>query len=350
MNSIGGERVCRECLNDAFEGATLDESRFPPQCSHHEILIADVKDVLYRAVSKAYEQKEPEYRCKNRVYCYHIGCGIWIAPQDIVGQRAECKSCWRVTCTICKGKAHEGDCPDDPENQIFLEAATAHGYQRCHQCSRMVELIHGCNHITSVNTSYQIAAHADSFSCLCGAQFCYQCGAEWKTCGCPLWEQRNLIWEEHQDRPFGYIEDDEDAQPQFVIRDPNPPPALAAALPPVVQLHPVPVRRPADAEYVEHPVRNQARMENRRRQMIRARWRGACHHQEWRKVIRSEDACEQCSKVLANFLLVCQGTSKFRSVPIPLFSNADFAIFSGCDRRACVKCKKIIRQAFTRAP
>ena len=194
----------------------------------------------------------------------------------------------------------------------------------------MVELNHGCNHIVSVNTLYQTAANADSPSCLCGAQFCYQCGAEWKTCGCAWWEQRNLIWEEHQDRPFGYIEDDEDAQPQLVIRNADHPPAPAAALPPVLPLHPVPGRRLAYVEHVEHTVRNpaKARMENRRRQMIRVRWSGACHHQVWRKVIGSEDACEQCGEVQANFLLCCQR----------------------CERLACVKCKKSIHQAFTRPP
>ena len=288
---IGGEHACRECLNDAFEGATLDESRFPPKCSHDEILTADVKYLLYRAVSEAYEQKAPEYRTKNRVYCYHTDCAIWIAPQNIVHQRAKCTSCSRVTCTICKGKAHEGDCPDDPENQVFLEAATAYGYKKCHQCSRTVELNHGCYHITSVNSLCQTAAHANSPSCFCGAEFCYQCGAAWRTCDCPLWEPRNLIWEEHLDRPLGYIGHDEDAQPQLAIRNADPPPAHAAAPPPVVQLHPVPARRPADAEHVERLVRtpaNRARMENRRRQMIRARWSGACHHQEWRWVILSQ--------------------------------------------------------------
>ena len=138
-----------------------------------------------------------------------------------------------------------------------------------------------------MNTLYQNVAHADSPSCLCGAQFCYQCGAEWKTCDCLWWDQRNLIWEEHQDRPFGYAENDEDAQPQLLIRNADPPP-LAAAHPPVVQLHPAPVRRPVNAEHVEHPVRtpaDKARMENRRRRMIRARWKGACHHEEWRVCI-----------------------------------------------------------------
>ena len=312
--SIGGEHACRECLNDAFEGATLDESRFPAKCSHDEILTADVKDILYRAVSEAYERKAPEYRIKVRYYCYHTDCAIWIAPEHIVGQRAKCTSCRRVTCTICRGKAHKGDCPDDPENKVFLEAATAHGYQKCYQCSRMVELNRGCNHIVSVNILNQTAAHADSPRCLCGAQFCYQCGAEWKNCACLMWEQQNLIWEEHQDRPFGYIEDDEDAQPQLVIRNANPPPALAAALMPAVRPHPA--RTPG----------NKARLENRRRQMIRARWSGACHHQEWRKVIGSKDACEQCGKVQANFLLFCQR----------------------CERHACVKCKRSIHQAFTR--
>lgn len=31
------------------------------------------------------------------------------------------------------------------------------------------------------------------FSCRCGAQFCYTCGARWHTCGCVLWDEGRLM-------------------------------------------------------------------------------------------------------------------------------------------------------------
>lgn len=30
-------------------------------------------------------------------------------------------------------------------------------------------------------------------SCKCGAQFCYRCGAEWKKCACPSWDEDRLL-------------------------------------------------------------------------------------------------------------------------------------------------------------
>jgi hypothetical protein len=44
------------------------------------------------------------------------------------------------------------------------------GWRRCYKCRTLVELTHGCSHIT----------------CRCKAQFCYICGAVWDpTVGCP---------------------------------------------------------------------------------------------------------------------------------------------------------------------
>lgn len=156
-----GESACRQCLNDAFDGATNDESRFPVRCSHREIFTAEVNMFLYRAVSAAYEQKAPEYRTKNRIYCFDRDCAHWIPPHEIIGERAICTSCRMATCTVCKDKAHEGDCPDDPDRHAFLVASRERGYKQCNGCMRMVELFHGCNHIVLVKSFQSNMVHAD---------------------------------------------------------------------------------------------------------------------------------------------------------------------------------------------
>lgn len=327
-----GESACRQCLNDAFDGATHDESRFPVRCSHKEISTAEVNIFLYRAVSAAYEQKALEYRTKNRIYCFDRDCERWIPPHEIVGERATCTSCRMVTCATCKNMAHVGDCPDDPAHQAFLTASREHGYRQCNGCMRMVELVYGCNHIMLVISLQLNMVHAYFFSCLCGAQFCYRCGNQWKTCGCSWWQQENLIWEQAQDRHFGFVDGEDD----FVHIERV---ALHGALqnlnigPPAVQPRrlPVPVRQQADEEQTEGPapnLANKVRMENARLRLIRARWGGACDHQEWRKTPsrRNDNTCEGCGKELPNFLLQCEG----------------------CHRRACVKCKRGIHQAFIR--
>lgn len=150
-----------------------------------------------------------------------------------------------------------------------------------------------------------------------------------------MWQQENLIWEQAQDREFGFVDGEDDldpgVHPELV--------ALHGALhnlnmgPPAVQPHglPVQVRQPANAGQPERPapaLTRKIRMENARLRLIRARWRGACTHQEWRKTPsgRNDNTCEGCGEELPNFLLQCEG----------------------CHRRACVKCKRAIHQAFTR--
>ena len=92
--------------------------------------------------------KAVEFGSLIRTYCYDTGCGDFITPQDINGDKATCARCTKITCTICKSAAHEDDCPDDPALVSLMEAATAAGYQQCRQCKRMIELFMGCNHIT----------------------------------------------------------------------------------------------------------------------------------------------------------------------------------------------------------
>jgi hypothetical protein len=52
---------------------------------------------------------------------------------------------------------------------MFVEVAKKEGWQLCFNCSAMVELKEGCNHMT----------------CRCTAEFCMICGNKWKTCDCP---------------------------------------------------------------------------------------------------------------------------------------------------------------------
>jgi IBR domain, a half RING-finger domain len=61
------------------------------------------------------------------------------------------------------------ECPKDPATKKFVEVAKEEGWQRCFNCSAMVELKEGCNHMT----------------CRCTAEFCMVCGNKWKTCDCP---------------------------------------------------------------------------------------------------------------------------------------------------------------------
>jgi hypothetical protein len=68
------------------------------------------------------------------------------------------------------------DCPKDPEIAKLVEQAKKEGWQRCYNCSSLVERKEGCNHMT----------------CRCMAEFCIMCGAKWKTCECPWFNYDHL--------------------------------------------------------------------------------------------------------------------------------------------------------------
>ncbi|THZ74730.1 hypothetical protein D6C84_09307 [Aureobasidium pullulans] len=172
---------CFECLANFFEYTIGDESLYPPKCCDTEISLDNVKKLLDDKLVARYEKKKIEYDTEptKRTYCHGPKCNTFIPESSIEKDVATCSDCGKRTCTICKEKAHRGDCPKDEDTQSLLDMAEKEGWQRCYntKCHRVVALTIGCNHIT----------------CRCGAQFCYICGARWKTCLCPHMNEAYLL-------------------------------------------------------------------------------------------------------------------------------------------------------------
>lgn len=143
-------RYCRECIVRLFETANKDESLFPPRCCRLPIPLNDVRFFLPAAVIKTFREKQLERSTVNPTYCHEPSCSAFINPKTgIVGDRATCPACRRVTCARCKGAAHESKvCPEDGEMQVVHDLAREQGWQRCTSCRRLVELRSGCNHIS----------------------------------------------------------------------------------------------------------------------------------------------------------------------------------------------------------
>lgn len=51
-------------------------------------------------------------------------------------------------------------------------------------------------------------------TCMCGYEFCYTCGKEWKgkkaTCSCPLWDEHNIIRDDRDDSEDDDFDEDDD--------------------------------------------------------------------------------------------------------------------------------------------
>ncbi|MCJ1426694.1 hypothetical protein MMC29_004597 [Sticta canariensis] len=149
----------------------------PPKCcTQDHIPLRHVEKLFDLRFKMKWNQKYQEYTTKNRVYCPAKGCGEWIKPANIhmdphSGRKyGKCNRCRTKVCTTCNGKWHTNrECPKDEATLRFAEIVKKEGWQRCFNCSAVVELKEGCNHMT----------------CRCRAEFCMICGSKWKTCDCP---------------------------------------------------------------------------------------------------------------------------------------------------------------------
>ncbi len=141
---------CRDCLEDLFQMSLTDESLFPPRCCRQPIPMKLVRMFLESQLVQAYEAKKIEIETPNRTYCCSQICSAFIQAESITDDVSTCLNCSTTTCTTCKAATHVGDCPSDTTLQQVLEIAAENGWQRCYSCWRVVELDHGCNHMTLV--------------------------------------------------------------------------------------------------------------------------------------------------------------------------------------------------------
>lgn len=136
----------------------------------------------------------------ERVFCSG-GCGLFLGASTGAAT-LPCSKCKQSTCTQCKEKEHGGDCrADDAALETLMQAQR---WQKCTNCKSVVELHDGCNHIKYVCSCILTRLSLTSCSCRCGFQFCYICGAEWKTCNCQLYGPNDLqhaLGEQNGDGP-----------------------------------------------------------------------------------------------------------------------------------------------------
>lgn len=144
MRGPCSHEYCHDCIERLFSSAMLDETLFPPGCCKQVIPAEQHLQILGQDLVDLYHAKQIEFSTKDRTYCHIEICGAFIKPVDV----GYCSSCDSHTCVSCKKAAHAGDCPQDDELRRVLEMARQEGWRRCTKCNTMVELLHGCNHMT----------------------------------------------------------------------------------------------------------------------------------------------------------------------------------------------------------
>ena len=173
-----GHPYCHQCLAIMISQSTVDESNMPPRCCTQPIPGATIKMVLTRDEQHEFLKAVLQYSTpwEARIFCPNTSCGEFIPPRAKIDPKhpfeTTCKSCKTRVCVMCKRNAHRlgQDCPADWDLDVVLKMGEQSGWRRCYKCRTLVELAHGCTHMT----------------CRCKAQFCYICGAVWEPAvGCP---------------------------------------------------------------------------------------------------------------------------------------------------------------------
>jgi hypothetical protein len=152
-----------------------------------------MRQFLTPEIISGFHLKKVEYGAINRVYCSNAVCSSFLYPDNIKGDKANCPLCFTSTCTICKSSAHIGDCPQDSALQQVITLATGEGWRRRQKCKAMVSLRIGSNHITCRCRSECKSGLLNSGIRLTFKSGCYVCGAGWKNCHCPLWQEARLL-------------------------------------------------------------------------------------------------------------------------------------------------------------
>ncbi|ETS87085.1 hypothetical protein PFICI_00913 [Pestalotiopsis fici W106-1] len=182
MIKVTCHSYCTDCFHRLIKAACENEQQWPPKCCLNPIPEATVRtgidtDAELRTLYKA-RSTEWSVPIADRVFCSNRECGIFIQPRHVDRSQdvARCSS-GHWTCILCRAPRHGDEpCPQDRELQRTEELAESEGWKRCHRCRALVEHREACQHMT----------------CRCGAQFCYVCGAPWRTCGCTEGQLRQI--------------------------------------------------------------------------------------------------------------------------------------------------------------
>lgn len=101
------------------------------------------------------------------LYCASLSCSQPLTLTATTRQNITCSACSSQTCKTCKGLAHEGSCQMDESTELVLSALNHDTFKRRPQCSEMIELTEGCNHMTCAMSRYE---------------FCWLCSRRWSDC------------------------------------------------------------------------------------------------------------------------------------------------------------------------
>ncbi|KAJ7613150.1 hypothetical protein FB45DRAFT_1065239 [Roridomyces roridus] len=171
---------CRGCLENLARACLRDESLFPLQCCRQPLPMDDVYVLLPIHLRISLRGKIREYStlARDRLYCARPACSTFLGSTTERTGDITCPRCAAAMCTRCKQTAHPGSaCGENVALEQVRALAAERHWQTCPGCGQIIDLHHGCYHMT----------------CRCRTEFCYLCAERWKNCPCPQWEEARLV-------------------------------------------------------------------------------------------------------------------------------------------------------------
>lgn len=183
----GAHHYCSRCLLRMARIGIKDRTQLPLHCCKHEVKPGNAVDVavgqlLPEAQREKYQEAMLLKFAKDVMYCPQHDCGALIVLDELNNSSLDangpigCPKCCHPLCHRCKSEWHAGMTCDQyhyisaKSRDAFTRFCRDMRWMRCFECGHVVEKRAGCNHIT----------------CVCGANFCYLCGASWGSCKCQV--------------------------------------------------------------------------------------------------------------------------------------------------------------------
>nr|XP_043632796.1 E3 ubiquitin-protein ligase parkin [Erigeron canadensis]XP_043632797.1 E3 ubiquitin-protein ligase parkin [Erigeron canadensis] len=181
-------KFCSCCIK-AYVDEQVQSSQIPVKCPHsncrYYISTPELKSFLPVASYALLDDSlsESNLQAKDKFYCPFTDCAVLLDPccdsNHSDNNCVECPVCRRFICVKCGVPWHSSVSCDEfqdlpPQGRGNGDDLDNRRWRQCRMCERMIELTHGCYHMT----------------CWCGHEFCYSCGTEYteseQTCACTL--------------------------------------------------------------------------------------------------------------------------------------------------------------------
>jgi hypothetical protein len=180
---------CVECMSSYLQRALRDVSLLPLKCCDIEIDIQVASLLMKKGDAMLLLARSTELQATNKMHCPTCNQFINLDLVDTSeGAEFEC-NCGTTLCVTCRTAEHPlVSCRTNKVtaasfDEQFYELASESGWKQCPKCNMMIELSHGCNHVTCGS---------------CNHGFCFLCLQQWgkNTCSsnqCAVWDEARLI-------------------------------------------------------------------------------------------------------------------------------------------------------------